>query len=418
MAGWVVAVVIPAGPFLAVIFHLFGTRHHGFAFTPRWSGAFALWLLVVITLTLDCVVRRCGRSVAATEVAKAANVTSLATKDAIAKASAARTQGKPAGNDRHSKEAGAIAISAANEQTTAAVRARRAGLKSLVVGADGRASTSKIQAVLWTYAVLFVLSYMVALGRKPYELRDTPVMHKFHEAFHGFIMQPLQPEYFALLGFPIAAAVAAKGITSGKVAAGVVTKPPGQAAGVAAGVAETVCNDQGQTDLVDFQYLAFNLFSLVYFFTAFITISATDPTQGFPAIPTTLLALAGVSTTGYLFKKQLETGLAPIVTSVTPMRIVLGADAQMLITGSGFIDPAKPPVPTPANQVLLDGRPLPAQDWTPTSVTVTLPAGADRAALAAQGWRAHEANDPAPLIVRDDTGKSSTPVDIEVELPS
>src|SRR3954469_4510410 len=44
------------------------------------------------------------------------------------------------------------------------IEMRRRGLKRLVIGADGRASTSKVQVVLWTYSVLFVLVFLLFYG--------------------------------------------------------------------------------------------------------------------------------------------------------------------------------------------------------------------------------------------------------------
>lgn len=46
-----------------------------------------------------------------------------------------------------------------------AVKKRRRGVKALVIGTDGRASTSKLQALLWTFAVLFAFIFLLAWGR-------------------------------------------------------------------------------------------------------------------------------------------------------------------------------------------------------------------------------------------------------------
>jgi hypothetical protein len=65
-----------------------------------------------------------------------------------------------------------------------------------------------------------------------------------------------------------------------------------------------VANDSGQPDLLDFQYFGFTLILLAYFFTRFLGNEAL----GLPELPDTLVALSGVSTTGYLGKK----GLRPV----------------------------------------------------------------------------------------------------------
>jgi hypothetical protein len=201
---------------------------------------------------------------------------------------------------------------------------------------DGRASTSKVGAVAWTYAILFAFSYMLVLGRKLIVEAQTPKLEGFAKAFEDFINAGFQPEYFALLGFPLAAAVTAKALVTDKVVTGKMDKTPGEMQGVASGVTELVTNDSGQTDLVDFQYLAFNVLTLVYFFVAFATLTAKSPSSGLPTIPATLLALSGLSTTGYLFKKATESGVAPQVTAVMPLRVNLGIDESLVITGTGF----------------------------------------------------------------------------------
>src|SRR5206468_4037129 len=45
------------------------------------------------------------------------------------------------------------------------VATRRRGIKALVIGADGRASTSKLQPVLWLYALFFAFIFLFAWGR-------------------------------------------------------------------------------------------------------------------------------------------------------------------------------------------------------------------------------------------------------------
>ncbi|HEY2949972.1 MAG TPA: IPT/TIG domain-containing protein [Micromonosporaceae bacterium] len=388
----------------------------GFAFTPRWSALFAAWALLTITLFLDWLVRRQGdESVErAAEIAKQRADAARAYAAQVARA-AHRKHRSPLGKDVVA--AGRVAVSAAAEYASALVRARRAGLKSLVIGADGRASTSKIQAVMWTYGILYTLLYMVVLGRTVFGTAETRGVGGFGDAFADFLNAGFRPEYVALLGLPIAGAVAAKGITSGKVVSQDLLKPPPTAEpGVGRGLAEAVSNDAGQTDMVDFQYFAFNLIALLYFFISFATTSALDPSKGLPTIPPTLLALSGVSTTAYLVKKQLETGAAPVITSVTPMRMVLGTDQHLLVAGDGFLAEGKP-VNTAFNQVLLDGRPLPTADWSRTSVTAVLPDLTDRVALEELGWRETLPTRPAALTVRDDRGTSSPLVEVDIVLP-
>jgi hypothetical protein len=300
------------------------------------------------------------------------------------------------------------------------------GLKSLVVGADGRMSTSKVQAVLWTYAVLFAFSYMLVLGRVPIDKSGRPDVG-LDNAFADFAGAELQPEYIALLGLPVAAALAAKALTTGKVVQNQMSKPLSDKSGVGAGLAEIVSNDAGQGDLLDFQYFAFNVLTLVYFFVAFTSSSAESPSNGLPEIPVTLLTLAGVSTTSYVVKKALESGVAPAITSVAPLRIHLGRDSKLVILGSGFLggrstDAARrsgvaaTTTASQLNQVLLDGRQLIVEDgdWSDTKVTAKLPTAETRESLMAEGW---EDREDVPVVVRDDVGASSPAVTVKINLP-
>jgi hypothetical protein len=169
----------------------------------------------------------------------------------------------------------------------------------LLNGKDGRWSTSKASAVFWTYAVWFAF---IAI-----------LLHTHGKGLDG---QVLKQQYLLLLGLPVAAAVVAKGITQNKVETGkLATKQPdGPETNVLAGVGQLVANDSGQPDLLDFQYFGFNLILLAYFFTRFLGAEA----MGLPELPDTLVALSGVSTTGYLGKKGLQQDTDPVISSIDP----------------------------------------------------------------------------------------------------
>ncbi len=431
-------------PAVAVVYLLSAGK--GLALTPRWSVALAAWLVCSITVVLHLLVRGqfdasadaaladAGKKAAdqrrvaaalddisrtepaaavaaATAPAATAAIEMAATDVATGYAAVDPTARQPAAGV--ASQAAAEAVSAAANRTAAAVRARQAGLKSLVIGADGRASTSKLQAVMWTYALLLVLLYMLVLNRTLWHGAATPSPPS--GAFDAFVHSPFQPEYFALLGLPVAVAVAAKALTTGKTASGQLTKSASESRGLAAGLAEIVSNDTGQADLVDLQYFAFNVVALLYFFVQFATVTTIDPSKGLPTIPSTLLALAGVSTTGYLVKKALETGVAPTITSVSPLRIQLGVDDKIKIVGCGFLGTGGKP--TAANQILLDGRALVARNWREESVEALLPVPLTLADAMQRGWRERPDSQPADLVVRDDTGNSSPIVQVEVLLP-
>jgi hypothetical protein len=191
---------------------------------------------------------------------------------------------------------------------------RRRGLNALVIGTDGRASTSKVQAVLWTLAVFFAIAFMLAWGRSlgcnhaATAKKECTAAATGRTSFDAFVNRGLQPEYYILLGIPVTVAVAAKAITSAKVDDGTLTKPTlmsdqERKGGVVQALRETVSNDAGETDLLDFQYFAFNLLMLAFFFSQFLT----KPFAGLPDLPPTLLALSGVSAAAYTTKKGLTT---------------------------------------------------------------------------------------------------------------
>jgi hypothetical protein len=197
---------------------------------------------------------------------------------------------------------------------------RRRGLGGLVIGTDGRASTSKVQAVLWTFAVFFAIAFMLVWGRslgcdKASNSKSAVCVEasKARGAFNVFVDRGLQAEYFVLMGFPIGVAVAAKAITQAQVdelmkidpAKAAAAKPPiapeDAKGGLRQSLQEISSNDVGEFDLLDFQYFAFNLLTLTFFFVQFLT----HPVGGLPDLPPTLIALSGVAAASYTTKKAL-----------------------------------------------------------------------------------------------------------------
>jgi hypothetical protein len=182
--------------------------------------------------------------------------------------------------------------------------------RGLFVGKDGRWSTSKLQALLWTYAVLFGLVSLIVAAW----LGDDS----------GWETQKdlgLQEEYLILLGGPFAAAVLSKAITTQKVEAGTLPKSEAvaPAGSVGEGLREIISDDTGDTDLVDTQYFLFNLLGLGYFLGTF----SFNLDQGFPELPDLLVGLTSVSAAAYVAKKATERG-APSLTSVFPRKARVG----------------------------------------------------------------------------------------------
>jgi IPT/TIG domain len=170
---------------------------------------------------------------------------------------------------------------------------------ALVNGRDGRWSTSKTSAVLWTYAVWFAFVTIL-----------------LHTNGKGLEHAILKQQYLVLVGIPVAAAVVAKGITQNKVENGdLATKAPdGVETSLVAGTGQLVTNDSGQPDLLDFQYFGFNLLLLGYFFTRFLG----HQDFGLPDLPDSLVALTGVSAAGYVGKKGIDKDTTPVITAIDP----------------------------------------------------------------------------------------------------
>jgi hypothetical protein len=202
-------------------------------------------------------------------------------------------------------------------------------LRGLVLGADNRASTSKFQATAWTYAILFALVALL-VGHLLYA--------DFDPGWDKFLEDGLNSDYLWLLAIPSAGLVGAKAITQTKVQANPDAKPrktdPDNS--LLARTRELASNDNDdkpQPALGDLQYLVFNGVAVAYFLSAFLG----HVERGLPSLPDTLIALTGVSAASYLSAKAVKSAAPPVIVSVRPTRLVLGADETLLeVSGSGF----------------------------------------------------------------------------------
>lgn len=225
--------------------------------------------------------------------------------------------------------------------TTSTPQESKRGMWTLIIGKDRRWSTSRFQATVWTYVIGFAL---VSLLFYP---------DAFQATFNNF-----QTEYLILLGSPVAAAVLAARFTTDKVDDGTVVKssvPPDQTQTGPAQAAALIANDEGRADVFDFQYICFNLITLIYFFSRFLP----NPQNGLPDLPETLVALTGVSAAGYATKKYLEVDPRPAISGVSPEYVILGQDQAFVdITGANFGEEPDPNNLQSLNKVLLNGRQL------------------------------------------------------------
>jgi hypothetical protein len=195
------------------------------------------------------------------------------------------------------------------------VKSRRRGLKAAVMGQDGRASTSKTQVVLWTGAVVWALLDLLLLARA----------YPGGNLFSNAVTTNWHPEYLVLLGFPVAAATAAKAAVAsanswhgpmasheeGKkhgLSGPVYVRPPvNNVRGFLTGVAELFTGDDGAVAWADLQYVAFMLITLTYFAAQFLA----RPASGLPPVPAALLTLMGVSAGTYTANKIVNTKGTP-----------------------------------------------------------------------------------------------------------
>jgi hypothetical protein len=265
------------------------------------------------------------------------------------------------------------------------------GLWALVVGEDKRGSTSKLQALLWTYAIVFALLSIL-----------------FNSGIDGFLKDGLQPEYLLLLGSPAAAAVLSKYFTVTKLQDGTIVKEPAADDPLPTqALVDVLTNDKGRADLFDFQYFLFTVVGLLYFFVAF----CPHPEQGLPDLPETLVALTSASAAGYLTKKGLESDVKPTITAVIPAnRIDFDQDHELVVNGFSFgeVDSKVPPT----NAILLGGKPLTIGQWTNEQIRAQLPA--NKTAARNEGYNL--GGDPVDVVVRDRYGRLSEPWRDRIEL--
>jgi hypothetical protein len=268
-------------------------------------------------------------------------------------------------------------------------------LPDLWRGKDGRASTSKLQAVLWTLGVVWALAAMLIA-----ELITNSAHSALSSGWDALMGHDLQEDYIALLGIPIGTAVAAKGITTHNVTSGKVVKPdaPDEDRSLRRQSLDLIGDDHGQPAVLDFQLVLFNVLLLAFFVGTFVS----EPTKGLPDLPPTLLLLAGISSAGYATHKALERTTGPTITSVRPSRIALGPEpVQIEIFGGPFGEQG------PKAGVTIGGAALQVASWAPDHVVAVVPSQDDsrRAALPIG---------IVALVIDDEHAVPSDPVNVEI----
>lgn len=223
-----------------------------------------------------------------------------------------------------------------------------------LIGTDRRFSTSLTQIGLWTVLITTTFAWLLILAGLTGKSVDT-------------LLPPQRwGEYLLLLGGPFAAAVAAKGIVTYKVRNGTLQKTEPEKTELR----QVATMDDGGTDVVDSQYLLFNLVAQVYFVVA-VTHEAV-----LPVMPDVLLAMTSLTAATYVGAKAARTN-APVITSLSPKTVAAGTEVTVL--GSNF-DPRGAASPLRFVTISISGLaqdiPVAADEFTDTRAWFTMPPGA------------------------------------------
>ncbi len=197
------------------------------------------------------------------------------------------------------------------------------GFRRLLVGEDNRVSTSKTVAAVWTY--LLAISLLSVLITK---------LLGHGEAFGNLQHSGLEGQYGLLIGSPLGAAIAAKGIVGTQVANKTSVKTVDTSG---PSPSQLIANDVGNTDLGDLQYVLFNFVAIVFFIGTILE----SPVDGLPALPDVLFGLTSVSAVGYIWKKVL-----PSSSPTATLAAMSGGLADVLtITGTSLLANELPTAP-------------------------------------------------------------------------
>lgn len=230
---------------------------------------------------------------------------------------------------------------------------KKYGILRPLIGDDRRFSTSLTQAGLWTLAIGTAMAWL--LFRAALASEDLAVV----------LPDDRMDDYLILLAGPFAAAIAAKGIVVFKIAGGTLQKTEAPTTEVK----QVATDDGGATDLVDAQYLLFNVIAILYF-----AVQLTR-TGALPVIPEVLLGLTSLTAATYVGNKAARRN-APVITSLSPTAMTAGTKVMLL--GSNF-DPNGATAPDyRIVTITITGLPASIEipTYTNTRVWFTLPAGA------------------------------------------
>lgn len=271
-------------------------------------------------------------------------------------------------------------------------------LWELVEGADGRASTSKFQWLLWLVAIAFAYTVLWVLRAK--------------QGDYAAISQ-VPVNLLTLLAFSTGTAAAAKGITAGYVQSNKLAKPV-KDANAKGGLIQ---DDSGAPDLGKLQMIAFTLIAIVVFFwTLGHQIASTPVITSLPNVDSSLLVLMGISQGGYLGKK-LATFNSPVLYPPSPPTAIVSA--PVTVTGANLGTPSANSGPPIGAQLTIDSNPVGTTTWSPTSITFTAPAspGPAQVAVTVAGQQSNSVTitvEPAPSPPSNGSGDAQAVVEASV----
>jgi hypothetical protein len=268
-----------------------------------------------------------------------------------------------------------------NDDQKQFVKWSRTHWTNVFVGTDGRLSTSKTMAILWTFALAYMLLVMGLIAAAASEPGNTL----------SALISPTSGLYLVLIGGPFAAAVLAKATVSTGTATGRLQK----SYSASTNLTDIIANDQGNTDLVDSQYTLFNLIALTIVLVAFIR----KPGFGAPVIPGFLAGLTGASAATYAANKAAISN-APVIAQVIPAVARIGQrviahgtnlhaaaadDATTTVTVGGFQATVEPQevqadhvtftIPSPTAGTYPSDRPVGVAITTVAGATAVKPDG-------------------------------------------
>src|SRR6516162_948580 len=219
-----------------------------------------------------------------------------------------------------------------NNEQKQYIRWSRTHWTNVFIGGDGRLSTSKTMAILWTLTLAYMLLVMGLIA--------ATATHP--QSALSALISPTSGLYLVLIGGPFAAAIAAKATVSTGTGTGRIQKSYSPSTNLL----DIISNDQGNTDLVDSQYTLFNLIAL----TIVLVVFARKPGWGAPEIPGFLAGLTGASAAAYVANKATISN-APTISQVIPAVARIGQqviahgtnlhaaaadDAETTVTVGGF----------------------------------------------------------------------------------